>query len=275
MEDIILNLEYFLDSKGRKNFRLICIDMDEPKEKMLADRLDPDILLQGWHFGIDIFEVEVFKKVIKPSWVKKHTDVKFSWRQRSYFGAWNNSDISSIKEQLRSRVESIRIGDDYDEYYLKMRSVMVHYAREVGKEDFYMDGGYNCPYYKESIPFTTKVVSTQIVRNERNRGEVNLNCLVEVGKEKIFFEVKGITPGALFAPTFSHGEYIPPIVLIFHNNLDELKQYVIDSINNFQASSILELKLKLAVFTNSLEKEDLVSKRVHKDLKYRLKVNYI
>ena len=67
---------------------------------------------------------------------------------------------------------------------------------------------------------------------------------------------------------------MPPHVVVENQNIGTLKQLVYDSINYIKASTIEELKLKLCVFTDDLDRATLVSSTLFHDLKYKIQVNF-
>lgn len=196
----------------------------------------------------------------------------------------SETDINLWKIYFKNYLENIVIGGDdiYGyEFLAKIRSLTSHYGEpnRCSLQPFSLDEGYEYLFDSKKVELKNefKIESWSINKKDNLNFKIVAYCSLNFFDENfdpILFRVFIMSYEKLINVSGALKTLDRPLSLILsnHTNRDELEIYMKDTFKNIRGSSIEEIKLKLATFTEDIDVLPLLKKTFHRGKPYSLQI---
>ena len=183
----------------------------------------------------------------------------------------HENDMCQWKRKLIENLNKIRISTE-DNLGLELQAKLRVFTSLYGEPNrcslnvFSLDVDYECGFTRKPL-LKRKFILEDWQIQQWNSDDFLLTGYYRVDFDNsnlssIMFKVKVTTYKTLLKLYRHHPKYIMPSVYVFSNVLDikVIEEYLHDTFKNIQGSSVDEIKLKLATFTDCVSVHDLIAK---------------
>lgn len=238
----------------------------------------PNDMLDGFNFWMKVNTKESYLRTFLKAGSPICLDYPLpEWAGRSILAHSEDEKMDHIR-YLVSHFEGSATSGELTDVFIRLQSIFpcLEHSYDMYKHIYIT---LNNPLQRTNLDISFHVNDVSIETKPDKYFKGVFKCTAQFRENRVLrhieFDLYAFSPYAVYLDEEFHQRIFPPHVIVGKvKSVEEIKKYILYTLNFIKASTEKELLLKLCVFTDSINSKPLISEVLYSGLKFNIKLDY-